>query len=48
MDTITVTVSRETMAKLKKLANEKKITVEELVNFLALRGANNLSSLTNS
>lgn len=48
METITITISRETMAKLKKLANEKKTTVEELVDFLAQKGANNLSSLAES
>lgn len=42
MDTITITVSIETMAKLIKLAKQENCTVNELVDFFAQEGANNL------
>lgn len=42
METITITVSVETMAKLIKLATQENCTVNDLVDFFALEGANNL------
>lgn len=46
METITITVTIETMAKLCKLAYQQNCTVSELVDLFAQEGVNNLVDKT--